>query len=247
MTARLEKDEEIKKGVGIKKGGEFKKIPALPIGLRKRIPLWELYKLCRKALKLEKTRLTIIQKVKLHTRPTLRLYQLAEKAAKKARGNIKKAQAIYTRLPAPKKISPWVSSLREANIKVDEAIRNIRIKTGLLVGEVDPSMQKNKKLEPYFDAIVNEEYGELEKKWVDDYEYKWTNPYQLDHFRSRAVDHWLISETASLLADHLAMTNLQRNQIIRAVLKVGVDQPFEMETIDTVLYREQKRRQQFQS
>ena len=200
-----------------------------------------LLKLSRKAVILEKRRVAA-RHVNEHSGATLRRYLQAETAIQEAQSCIKKAENLYAKLPRSWKKPPWVTELGKAKTGLDVASENIKIKIGLLVGEIEPKKQKNSKLEPYFDFVVNEDYGEQGKKWVEEY-YRTSNyPLELGaNFHQKAVVHWLMVQAYHLLCKYLSVTDSARYEIIQSFLLASdLKYSVELKTIATILDRKGK-------
>jgi hypothetical protein len=225
MTAKLNELEKLHE-IRVLSGSERTKI------------LRGLLKLSRKAVRLEKRR-EAARNVNEHSGATLRRYLQAETAIQEAKSYIKKAANLNAKLPRSRKKPPWVTELGKVKTGLDVASENIKIRIGLLVGEIEPKKQKNRKLERYFDYVVNEDYGEQAKKWVDEY-YRTSNyPLELGaNFHQQAVEHWLTVQAYHLLCKYLSVTDSARYEIIQSFLYASdLRYSVELKTIPTTLDR----------
>ena len=221
---------------------QLDEIPVLSDSERTKI-LRGLHKLSRKAVRLEKKR-EAARHVNEHGGATLALYQRALKDVQKAQSFIKKAEGLDAQIPRSRKKPPWVTELGKAETALDVAFRNIKIRTGLLVGEIEPKKQENKKLEPLFDTIVNDHYsrgekGKQEKKWVEDYYRTKDYPFELDDFHVIAVIHQLQRKAHTLLRKHyLSVTDSALHKIIQSFLLASdFKWSVELKTISATLRR----------
>ena len=237
MIEKLSQDETIAAGE--------KPLRALPPDILKKIPMLALYGLSKDALKLQKDLAGIVEKRKPHTVPTLHVYGRVDKAISQAQRYTKKARELYKVLPRPRKIRPWLSLLDEAGSALHKAKRNIEIGIGVMV--MDLPKQTTPEFEKYHDDLQEERYSSDEAKWVKAEARDWSYPWELNHERSRAAEHWVIISAAYTLKTsltvkkRLTVTNRQRNQIIRALLKIGLGQTFQVEAINTVLYSHRRK------
>lgn len=148
MKARLAQEESFEG-----KDTQWITIPKLDDAVIAKIPMYALYRLCKRAEQLEKERLKVVRRAQ-DAASVLRRLGWARKAIGQAQESIKKAQGIYQSLdlrrtesrktnnvecvsesvPLLSREPPWVGLLGDAGSNLDKAKRTLELNMGFLMG-----------------------------------------------------------------------------------------------------------------
>ena len=232
------------------------RIPALDDEIINKAPMYELYKLCMRAEKHEKDRLKVVKRAQ-DAASALRRLGWVEKAIGQAQKHINKAQRTYQSLnmlgkespqmntnnaesvsesvPLLNREPPWVGLLRDANSNLDNAKRALQLNKGFLMGY---KLLKKQKMEGLLEDVVYGRYTSEEGKWLHHEMNNWRYPNELEHERDKAPDQWLMREANKVLAKRFKSLKLgsgRRIQIIRALLKVGLNRHYLIKAISMQL------------